>query len=73
MTEYIEPENVIKKLIIERGIRQSFICKKTGMLPQQFSLCMRGKRKLRVWEFIAICNILNLDFSEFNSCLQNTD
>jgi len=56
-------ETIIKSILEERGIQQKFICQKIGILPQTFSYCLNGKRKLKTWEFIAICNLLKLDFS----------
>lgn len=71
MTLLEKPENIIKKIIEERCIRQGFICERTGIKPEKLDYCLMGKRKMRVWEFIAICNLLNLDFSLFKDCFKS--
>ena len=71
MTKLNQPETLIKKILDERGIKQNFICQKTGIHPKILEYCMSGKRKLEVWEFIAICDLLHLDFSIFKDCFEN--
>lgn len=73
MTELEKPENIVKTILKERGIQQKFVCMKTGIPPQIFSYCMRGKRKFQVWEFIAICDLLKLDFSMFQNCFHKAE
>ena len=70
MPEIEKPENIVKTILRERGIQQKFVCDKTGIPPQIFSYCMNGKRKFQVWEFIAICNLLQIDFSNFKNCFK---
>ncbi len=73
MAEIERPENIVKAILKERGIQQKFICDKTGIPPQIFSYCMRGKRKFQVWEFIAICDLLKLDFALFKNCFKKVE
>lgn len=68
MAELEKPELIVKRVLEERGIQQKFICEKIDIPQQIFSYCMRGKRKFQVWEFIAICDLLNLNFSLFENC-----
>lgn len=70
MSENEKPEMIIKRILEERGIQQKFVCEKIGIPQQLFSYSLRGKRKMQVWEFIAICNLLGLDFSLFKNCFK---
>ena len=54
-------EKAIREYIEDNGIKQSFICEKTGMSPAIFSRVYCGERKLRASEFISICDVLNVD------------
>lgn len=58
-------ESKIREVIKERGITQSFIAKQADMKESDLSLCMNGKRKLKVSEFINICHLLELDLQNF--------
>ncbi len=70
MSENEKPEMIIKRILEERGIQQKFVCEKIVIPQQLFSYSLRGKRKMQVWEFIAICNLLGLDFSLFKNCFK---
>ena len=71
--EIEKPEFIVKSILKERGIQQKFICEKLGISPQVFSYCMKGKRKFQVWEFIAICDLLKLDYSIFKNCFKKVE
>ncbi len=56
-------ENII--LYIKRnGIKQVFLCEKTGLSPSAVSAIMNRKRDIEVDEYYAICEALgvSLDF-----------
>mgnify|MGYP002527709287 CR=1 FL=1 len=61
-------EEIIKEQIKERGLQQQFVCEKIKISQEQFSQCMKGKRKFKVVEFLAICSFLNLNFELFKEC-----
>lgn len=70
MTDVQNVETLIKNIINERGLQQKFICEKIKISQEQFSQCMRGKRRFKVTEFLALCSLLNLDFSMFQECIK---
>ena len=55
----------IVSFIRENGIKQSFICEKTGMKPQAVSAIMNLKRNIEVDEYCSICSALNVPLSYF--------
>lgn len=61
-------ESKIKEIIKERGLQQKFICQKINISCEQFSQCMKGKRKLKTVEFLAICSLLGLQLNDFEEC-----
>lgn len=71
MKKLKKPESLIRKILEERNIKHNFICNETGISPKIFTGCMEGKRKFKVWEFIAVCNFLQLDFSIFKDCFKS--
>lgn len=70
MADVQNVETLIKNIIKERGLQQKFICEKIKISQEQFSQCMRGKRRFNVIEFLALCSLLNLDFSMFQECIK---
>lgn len=70
MAENQSVETLIKNIIKERGLQQKFICEKINISQEQFSQCMREKRRFKVTEFLALCSLLNLDFAVFNECFK---
>jgi len=58
-------ESKIKEIIKDRGITQAFVAKKAGIKEADLSLCMNGKRKFKVSEFINICLLLDLNLQNF--------
>ena len=51
----------LKEYMDERGIKQSFLCEKTGMTADSVSRILRGSRKISAEEFLKICTVLKLD------------
>ena len=47
MTTNKSVESKIKEIVKERGLQQKFICEKVKISQEQFSQCMRGKRKFQ--------------------------
>lgn len=70
MVEIKTIESKIKEIIIDRGLQQKFICEKIKISQEQFSQCLRGKRKLKAVEFLAVCSLLGLNLSDFEECQQ---
>lgn len=56
---------MIKEYISQNGIRQNFVAQKAGIPAELLSRSLDGKRRLQADEFIAICNVLSLDFDYF--------
>lgn len=48
-----------------KGIKQAFICEKTGMTPQALGAALKRDRKIDIDEYIAICDALNLPYDYF--------
>ena len=61
------PGEIIKKHLIDKGIKYSFIAKKTGMSKDAISKSLAGKRKFKGLELMLICRELGLDISDFSS------
>lgn len=55
----------IKEYISEKGITQSFICKKTGISGPKLSMSLSGKRELSIEEYELICGALEVDTNYF--------
>ena len=55
----------VVSFIRENGIKQSFICEKTGMKPQAVSAIMNLKRNIEVDEYCSICSAINVPLSYF--------
>lgn len=51
----------LKKIVEERGIKQSYICEKTGMSADSVSRILNSTRKVTGEELLDICELLNLD------------
>lgn len=50
-----------KKHMQERGIKQSYLSKKTGLSQNTISRILRGVRGISAEEFIKICVALDID------------
>lgn len=55
----------LKKIVEERGIKQSFLCEQTGMTPDAISRILNSNRKVTADEFLNICQVLNVDPRQF--------
>ena len=49
----------------ENGIKQTFICEKTGLSKHSVSFALKGKRKLSIDEYEKICSALNVPYDFF--------
>jgi len=54
----------LKKIIDERGIKYTFIAKKTGIPSNCLSRTLLGKRRLPADEMISICNVIGIDMKD---------
>lgn len=55
-----------------KGIKQTFICEKTGMTPQALGAALKRERKIDIDEYIAICDALDLPYDYFIKKAMNT-
>ena len=55
----------IKKHIETNGIKVSFVAERAGISPELLRRSIDGSRKIPADEFIAICNVLSLNISDF--------
>ncbi len=55
----------IREYMKENGIKQSFICDKTGMTRHSISSALKGERKLSIEEYARICKALNVPYNYF--------
>lgn len=53
--------------LIENGIKQRYLAKKTGISDDRISKIMSGGRKLLATEFLDICAALGLDPRDFQN------
>lgn len=51
----------IKEIIEDRGIKQSYISKKTGLSTDIVSRILNGTRKMTGEELLLICDLLDID------------
>ena len=56
----------------QKGIKQSFICEKTGLTRHCISCALNGKRKLSIEEYEKICTALNVSYEFFFEMNHNT-
>lgn len=54
-----------KNIVIERGLKQSYLCEKTGMTADCVSRILNSTRKITAHEFLILCDVLNLDPKSF--------
>ena len=55
----------ISKYIEENGVKQKFICDKTGIPENVLSMILKGKRGLSADEFVEIVTALKTDANQF--------
>ena len=51
----------IRSYMRETGRTQNYLCKRTGLSASAISLSLGGKRRLRLDEYCAICNALEVE------------
>lgn len=51
----------LREIIDERGIKQSYICRKTGMTADCISRILNSARKITADELLDICEALEID------------
>lgn len=54
-------ERIIAEEVKKSGMTTAFICRKTGIKPGALYPALAERRELRADEFLALCQILNLD------------
>lgn len=57
----------IKSYLEDNGIKQAFICEKTGIPSMIMSNILSGQRKIEVMEYFRICQALKVDMMTFIS------
>lgn len=57
--------DAISSYMKQNGIKQSFICEKTGLTKHSVSYALNGKRKLSIDEYEKICIALNVPYDLF--------
>jgi transcriptional regulator with XRE-family HTH domain len=55
----------IAKYIEENGIKQVYLCEKTGLTKQCISKSIKGRRRLSIDEYEKICSALNVPYDYF--------
>ena len=51
----------LKEIVESKGIKQSYICERTGMSADAVSRILNGTRKITGEELLNFCDILNVD------------
>lgn len=54
----------IKRIIEQRGLKQSAIAKKAGFSVQEFNAMLNGRRIMRAVEIASIMDVLEVDANE---------
>ncbi len=62
----------IAKYIKEKGIKQVFLCEKTGLTKHCVSMLLKGQRKLSIDEYEKICTALNVPYDYFFNQLEKS-
>ena len=58
-------QKAIIKYLEDKGIKQSFLSYKTGLSTGAISAILRGKQKLLIDDYIAICKALDVSLQFF--------
>jgi len=56
---------VIREYLRENGIKQTFVCKKTGISEAKMSAILRERQKMTVEEYVEICRALDVPLQFF--------
>lgn len=51
----------LREIVENRGIKQSYICEKSGMTADAISRILNCTRKVTAEELLILCEILNVD------------
>lgn len=55
----------LKKIVEEKGIKQSYLCEHTGMTADAVSRILNSNRKVTAEKFLGICQVLDVDPRQF--------
>lgn len=55
----------LAEYVVSKGIKQVYLCEKTGLSPQAMGALLKGERKLDVEEYAKICDALGVDYDFF--------
>ncbi len=67
----MEAELKLKQYLVEHGIKQKFICDKTGIDKATISNILNGRRKLTANELLVISRAIDLPLDFFNQEVNN--
>lgn len=51
----------LREIVESRGIKQAYICEKTGMTADAVSRILNGTRKITGEELLNLCDLLDVD------------
>ena len=57
----------IKSIIVNQGIKQTFLANKIGLSKDSFSKSLSGKRTFKTDEVFKLADILNIDLNQFKA------
>lgn len=60
----MDPIEITKKIIFEKGLKKKHVADYIGMTPQQFSDLLSHRRNLRESDVIPLCNALGVSPNE---------
>lgn len=60
----------LNEYVIQNGITQIYIAKKTGLTENSISEMLNGNRRMLAYEFLLICIALNIDPNIFRTSYQ---
>lgn len=55
----------LKEIVDKKGLKQSYLCEKTGMTADCISRILNSTRKITAEEFLCLCDVLGVDPREF--------
>lgn len=59
---------MFNEIISQRGIKQAYICDKTGWSADKVSKILRSERKMTAEDFLILCNVLDISPAAFTDC-----
>lgn len=60
----------IKAYLIENGIKQSYVAKKTGIPAPILNMMLNNNRKIGANEYMWICDAIGVPLEQFRPCVQ---